>query len=40
EGRFLIELDMAGVDEATWNRIFLDAVFFSLFEDPSVPAPT
>lgn len=40
EGRFLIELDMAGVDETTWNRIFLEAVFFSLFEDPSVPAPT
>lgn len=38
EGRFLIELDMDGVDEAEWNRIFLEAVFFSLFVDPTVPA--
>lgn len=37
EGRFLIELDMAGVDEAEWNRMFMEAVFFNLFEDPTVP---
>lgn len=37
EGRFMIELDPGGVDEAAWNRIFLQAIFFSLFEDSSIP---
>ena len=39
EGRFMIELDPGGVNEDAWNKIFLEAIFFSLFEDPSVPPP-
>jgi AcrR family transcriptional regulator len=37
EGRFMIEIDPEGIDQEAWNKLFLDAVFFSLFEDPSVP---
>ncbi|MFM7872048.1 MAG: hypothetical protein ACKPBG_10250, partial [Actinomycetota bacterium] len=38
EGRFMIELDPGSVNEKAWNKIFIEAVFFSLFTDPSVPA--
>jgi len=37
EGRFMIELDLDSIDEKAWNKIFIEAVFFSLFTDPSVP---
>lgn len=37
EGRFMIELDLANVDEAAWNKIFIEAIFYSLFNDPTVP---
>lgn len=37
EGRFMIELDPDGVDEKAWNKIFIEAIFFSLFNDPTVP---
>jgi len=40
EGRFMIEIDPDGIDQEAWNKLFLDAVFFSLFEDPSVPPPS
>lgn len=38
EGRFMIELDPGSVNEKAWNKIFIEAIFFSLFEDPSVPS--
>jgi AcrR family transcriptional regulator len=40
EGRFLIEIDPDGVNHDAWNKIFIEAVFFSLFDDPSVPPLT
>ncbi len=40
EGRFLIEIDPDGVDQEAWNKIFIEAIFFSLFEDPTVPPLT
>jgi len=40
EGRFMVEIDPDGVDQEAWNKLFLEAVFFSLFEDPSVPPPS
>jgi AcrR family transcriptional regulator len=38
EGRFLVEIDPDGIDQEAWNKIFIDAVFYSLFEDPTVPS--
>jgi AcrR family transcriptional regulator len=40
DGRFMVEIDPDGVDQEAWNKLFLEAVFFSLFEDPSVPPPS
>lgn len=37
EGRFMVELDPASVNERAWNKIFIEAIFFSLFTDPTVP---
>lgn len=37
EGRFMIELDPGSVNEKAWNKIFIEAIFFSLFTDPTVP---
>ena len=37
EGRFMIEIDPEGVDQEAWNKIFIEAIFFSLFDDPTVP---
>jgi hypothetical protein len=33
----MIELDLAHIDEAAWNKIFIEAIFHSLFNDPTVP---
>ena len=40
EGRFMIEIDPDGVNQDAWNKIFIEAVFYSLFDDPSVPPLT